>query len=148
VNHIFLSAASLTKAISQLEIGYETDLPVIGTVRLALKDVRIGDNRIVVPVHTHIPLASTFDVVLTEFRSHGTIAVARVDHVGSVPSVLISTLGCVVEALFRKALTRAAVSVDGDQVTIDFAGYLPDLFQNITMISMAVRGGIELTFDY
>jgi hypothetical protein len=148
VNHIFLSASSLAKAMNQWEIEYAEDLPVIGKVRVSLREVRIGDNQIIVPVHTHVPLANKFDVVLTDFRSNGTKAIARMDHAGVIPSALSSVVGCVVESLFGKALKRAAVTVVGDQVTIDFCNYLPPFLKDINVTSMVVRDGIDMNFDY
>jgi hypothetical protein len=148
VNHIFLSADSLSKAFQQMNIEYEEDYPVIGKVRVSLNEIRLGDNRIIVPVHTHVPLVGKFDVSLTAFRSKGTQAILTLDQVGAIPAPLITVAGCVVQSLFGKVLKKASVSVIGDQVTVDFAAYLPILLKDINVTSLVVRDGIEITFDY
>lgn len=147
-NHLFLSAASLTKTLDQLNIEYVENMPVIGDVRVSLKELRFGEDQIIVPVHTQVPLAREFDITLRDFRSGGKAIILRMDHVGVIPSPLISAAGCVVKALFGKALKRASVEVAGDQVTVDFNDHLPPFLTDLNIVSVIVRDGIEITFDY
>jgi hypothetical protein len=131
-----------------MNVEYSEDMRVIGKVRISLKELHFGDNEIRIPVHTNIPLAGNFDIVLTDFRSQGTLAMLRMDHVGVIPSPLTSVLGPMVSALFGKVLSKATVSVNGNQMTVDFSGYLPIPLRDIHVTSLAIRDGMEITFDY
>jgi hypothetical protein len=147
-NRVSLSAESLAKAIQQMDIEYEEDYPLIGKVRVSLKEVRIGNNQMIIPVHTQVPLVGTFDVSMTDIRSEGTKATLRLDQVGAIPPPLISVVGCVVESLFGKVLKKATISIAGDRVTVDYAANLPILLKDIHVTSLVIRDGIEIMFDY
>jgi len=147
-NHIFLSAASIRKVCEGMKVEYCVDLPLNRKGRISAKEIHLDNDHVRLAVHTNIPLANDFDIVLTDFRCQGTVVNMRFDHIGVIPSPLISVLGLVAGALLRNALCKTAVSVDGDQVTVDFGGCLPIPFKDINVTSLVVHDGLEIAFDY
>ena len=147
-NHIILSATSIRKIFDSMKIESSVDLPLKRQARISASEIVIDDDHVRLPVHTNIPLANDFDIVLTDFKCQGTVVTTRIDHIGVIPSPLISVVGQVVHALLAKALSKTTVSVTGDQVTVDFNRCLPIPFKDIKVASLVVHDGLELAFDY
>jgi hypothetical protein len=149
-NHIFFSAASMAKLLDRTNVEHFVDLPLGATAQVNGKELRLEDNRIILPIHAKVPIIGLFDfdIVLEEITGNGTAISTKISHIGSLPEAAIAFTGKIAGTFFKQMLLKATVNIEGNKVTVDINQYLPQIAQDIRIESITISNGLDIAFEY
>ncbi|HEY3296824.1 MAG TPA: hypothetical protein VGL38_15440 [bacterium] len=146
LNEIRVSEDFIRRTLERYNPLKGVQLPMGRTARVEPKDIHLDFNRITVHVEHDIPLIPAFDLELTGFEVHGTRLKLTLNHAGILGETPIDLMSHLTSGLIQEALKGQPVTVDGNDITVDLARWLP--FPDLILTGLEVSDGITVTFDY